>query len=120
MFFTPFLVPEFEEKYGNVFYKILTEDLTHHCLTYKIGVNIDPIIPFNPSGSCEAGGLKFTTEEHVFKFIKFGTKIAQIKLCEDSKVYIEPNKKSSKQINLRSFGLNISKITLRKIQKKWS
>jgi hypothetical protein len=72
----------------STFFKFLREDLTHRNFTYKLGENVD-VIPFNPSGRCKAGGLYFTTINHIFEFMDFGTQIGIIMLCPDSKVYIE-------------------------------
>ena len=49
---------EFKKKYGNIFYKILNNDLTHKNFTFKEGINIDTN-EFNPSGSCSEGGIYY-------------------------------------------------------------
>ena len=71
------------------FQKCLNNELTHFGFTYKLGLNEDTI-PFNASGSCQSGGLYFTTSEYIHDFYGYGLNIANIKLCEDALFYIEP------------------------------
>jgi hypothetical protein len=75
----------------STFFKFLREDLTHNNFKYKLGENID-FIQFNPSGECEKGGLYFTTLNHIFEFMDYGTQIGVIALYDDSQVHVEPNK----------------------------
>ncbi len=74
---------------NQTFYKILNKELNHHNFQYNLGLNIDTV-PFDPSGSCEPGGLYFTTFDHIFKFIEFGDNIAEVSIPEDAKVYEDP------------------------------
>ncbi len=76
---------EVKEKY----YKILNERLNHNGFQYKLGLNIDHM-PFIPRGSCEAGGLYFTTKEYLYKFLHYGCYIADVSIPEDAKVYKDP------------------------------
>ena len=80
------------QKYGSspMFLKVLKENQEHYGLTYKLGINEDSLT-FNPTGSCESGGLYFSINEYITKFCDLGTKIAIIKLMDDALFYIEPN-----------------------------
>jgi len=71
------------------FYKILKEDESHNDLQYKTGLNIDPI-PFNPSGSCQSGGMYYAQED-ILAFIEYGPWIREVILCPDSNIYKDPN-----------------------------
>ncbi len=94
---------QFIEKVGNdkQFMKILRNDMTHYNFTYKEGLNED-ILPFNPSGSCEPGGLYFTTIDHIHEFFDCGDHIAFITLCPDAVFYIDPegNKFKTDKFNI--------------------
>lgn len=72
-----------------LYYKVVNYDLVHNDFTYCIGLNQDTE-PFNPTGSCEPGGLYFTDLDNLGSFYNYGDMIAVIKLCEDSKVYQDP------------------------------
>ena len=81
---------QFIEKVGKQqFRKCLNNELKHFNFQYKIGLNEDTI-PFNPFGSCELGGLYFTTKEHINEFLEYGLNVALLELCEDAVFYIEP------------------------------
>lgn len=79
---------EFNSKFGGseTFHKFLHEDLTHHGMTYKVGLNED-VLPFNPSGDCESGGLYFTGRSQIHKFIDYGPKFATVLIPDDAQVY---------------------------------
>jgi hypothetical protein len=74
-----------EQKY----YKFINNDLLHNNFQYQKGLNIDTI-NFLPKGSCQPGGLYFTSKKYLHKFIDYGEHIAVIKLCNDAKFYIDP------------------------------
>jgi hypothetical protein len=65
--------------------KILSSDHRHHNFQYKEGLNVD-ILPFNYDTICGAGGLYFTTIEHVYKFLEYGPYIADVEIPEDAQV----------------------------------
>jgi len=69
--------------------KFLNSDLTHHGLTYKIGINIDPL-PFVGSGECTAGGIYFTEFKCMEQWLEYGTLAALVKIPDDARVYKEP------------------------------
>jgi hypothetical protein len=69
--------------------KVLKDDLIHYNFTYTLGLNIDPM-PFNPSGSCESGGLYYTTIDNIAYYINVGTKLGFVSIPEDAQVYKDP------------------------------
>ena len=89
-----------EQKY----YKIVRYDYTHNDMVYKLGLNKD-ILDFNPSGSCESGGLYFTDYENLGTFCNYGSIVATIRLCNDSQVYKDPdgNKWKADKFVIESF-----------------
>lgn len=54
-----------------------------------MGLNVDTV-PFNPLGSCQSGGLYFTTAENLVKYLDYGNFIAEIKIPDDAEVYKDP------------------------------
>jgi len=81
------------------YWKILTEDLTHHGFQYKEGLNVDTI-PFNPTGECSPGGLYFADTYNILLFLSYGTKIARVTFPEDAQVYREIYKSKADKIIL--------------------
>lgn len=73
------------------YYKVLRQDLTHHGFKYQLGLNVDTV-PFNPTGSCQLGGLYFTDKENLHEFLQYGNLIADIRIPKDAKVYQDPDK----------------------------
>ena len=74
---------------AKTYIKFLYSDLTHHGLTYKVGLNIDPL-PFVGSGSCQAGGIYFAEMKWMGKWMHYGTRFAIVKIPDDARVYKEP------------------------------
>ncbi len=71
------------------YYKVLNRDLTHNGFEYQLGLNED-IILFNFNGSCEKGGLYYTTKEYLSGFLDDGCYIADVSIPEDAQVYKDP------------------------------
>jgi len=71
------------------YYKILNEDECHHGMQYKNGLNTD-VLPFNPSGSCEPGGIYFSDVENILEFAGYGPWIREVTLPEGEEVYKDP------------------------------
>jgi len=71
------------------FYKILNEDECHHGMQYKTGLNTD-ILPFNPKGDCEKGGIYFARED-IFSFLGYGPWVREVSLPKDEEVYENPD-----------------------------
>ena len=76
------------------FYKLTNEREVHDGLCYKDGLNVD-IVPFNPHGECQAGGMYFFERHqlvHVSRYVKDAYWIREVTLCSDSQIYEEENK----------------------------
>ena len=63
------------------YYKITNQEENHNGFQYQDGLNV-LIEPFNMTGSCVAGGLYFTTKEHIHKFYSYGVNIREIEIPE--------------------------------------
>ena len=95
------------------FYKIMNEDENHNGLQYKTGLNVD-ILPFNPSGDCELGGIYFARED-ILTFLNYGPWIRKVTLPEDAKVYENPDSPKKWKADKVIFGRKF-KITAKKIK----
>ena len=81
---------QFINEVGNKkFMKCVNNNFDHHGFKYKLGLNVDTQ-KFYPYGSCESGGLYFTTSDFIDKFYICGLNIAIIELCHDAEFYIDP------------------------------
>lgn len=76
-------------------YKYLHPDLTHYNFKYKNGLNIDTT-PFNPTGSCESGGLYYSSEDILAFVGDINGYIAEVELSQDSHVYKDPDSECNK------------------------
>ncbi len=76
---------------GQKWFKCLNDTWTHNGLKYHLGENIDPI-PFNPTRSCSAGGLYFSSRKNIFQYIFYGNNIAELTIPNDARVYVEHDK----------------------------
>ncbi len=72
------------------YYKVLRSNMTHNDLKFQFGLNYD-IVPFNPKGKCEAGGIYYTTLEFIGKFLRYGGVIAEVIIPDDAQVYADPD-----------------------------
>ena len=97
-------------------YKLLGDRLINNGFVYKEGVNIDHVT-FNPSGSCQPGGLYFFDEIQLIDWKKYFSinipqSIGEVELLDDSKVYLEDGKQKADKFVLKNikpwFGCNIS------------
>lgn len=70
------------------FYKITNRTEQHHGMKYQDGLNVD-VLPFNPRGSCSAGGIYFTTLKHILHFQNFGCWVREVELPENELVWEE-------------------------------
>jgi hypothetical protein len=80
---------DFKATYGEEFYKMLNYNGKHKGFQYQEGLNIDTV-PFNPSGSCQKGGLYFTLLEHIPLFLNYGYTVAKIEIPDDALIYVDP------------------------------
>jgi hypothetical protein len=78
---------------SRVWYKLLHGDFRHWGVTYKKGLNVDPV-PFKPTGECEPGGLYFTHIDYIAYWWRHLQPpclyIAEVTVPDDARVYIEP------------------------------
>lgn len=70
------------------YYKITNEEEIHNRMHYKTGLNID-VLPFNPSGDYEKGGIYFSRED-ILASLNYGTWIRKVTLPEDAQIYENP------------------------------
>jgi len=70
------------------FYKILNENECHYGMQYQVGLNVD-ILPFNPQGDCEPGGIYFSKED-ILHFLDYGPWIREVTFPEDMQIYMNP------------------------------
>ena len=84
-----------------IFYKVLRISLIHHQFQYKVGINIDTK-KFNPHGECAEGGLYFCHISDLPLYLDYGRCIAEIKILDDSLIYIEPNKYKANKFVIKS------------------
>lgn len=71
-----------------MYYKIVNSSMKHYKHQYRLGLNVDEE-PFLPQGYCLGGGLYFTTAEHLYNFVSFGNRVAEITIPDDAQVYRE-------------------------------
>ena len=70
------------------YYKITNENENHNGMQYKTGLNVD-ILPFNPYGDCEKGGIYFARED-ILAFLNYGCWIRQVTIPDGEDVYENP------------------------------
>ncbi len=95
------------------FYKITNEEEKHRGMKYKTGLNVD-ILPFNPSGDCESGGIYFSRED-ILAFLDYSSWIRKVTLPEDAKIYENPDSPKKWKADKVILGRR-SRITPRKIK----
>ena len=76
------------------YYKILRKDECHNEFQFKDGLNIDTV-PFNPTGTCQKGGIYFSRED-ILAFLNYGPWIRQVTIPEDAQVYKDPESSPEK------------------------
>lgn len=89
--------------YSLTYYKVIGNN--HGQLEYKEGI-IQDTIPFNPTGTCNAGGIYFTTLDHIYAYYpQYGEKIAEVKIPGGTPVYLDlqGNKWKAPQIEIIRF-----------------
>ncbi len=83
------------------YYKFIPENYTKNKMVYKLGFNAD-IIPFNPTGSCEKGGLYFSDIDNIHNYGDYGPILCEITLYDDSQVYNEEGKSKTDKFNIEN------------------
>ena len=83
-----------QSKPGFRFYRLLNDAENHRGFQYKTGINIDTN-EFNPSGSCEKGGLYFFDESQLINYSEYTYNcvwIREVTFLPDSRIYCEKGK----------------------------
>jgi len=57
------------------YYKIVNPE-GHQGMIYKEGLNTD-VLPFNPTGNCEPGGIYFSRED-ILAYLSYGTELYEV------------------------------------------
>jgi hypothetical protein len=73
-----------------MYLKITNESELHRDLQYHDGL-IEDILLFQPEGSCVPGGIYFTTQEYICKFLDYGVWIREITIPEDAQMVQDPD-----------------------------
>ena len=83
---------EFKKHFeGSRFVKILNQEENHHGFQYKDGL-CQLVQDFCPSGSCQPGGLYFTTLDSSDEFFSFGNHARVLEIPDKARVWPEGNK----------------------------
>ena len=87
---------QFNEIFHNVqLFKLTNDTEYHNGFQFDDGLNIDTV-KFTPKGSCEPGGIYFTEEKWIWKWICYRQQIMiyirGVTIPNDAQVYIEENK----------------------------
>jgi len=70
-----------------LFVKWMNKDMIHYGFKYQEGLNVDTV-PFNPTGTCDKGGLYFTTINHISVWSTNKTAVLRlVEIPDDAKVY---------------------------------
>jgi len=71
------------------YFKATNAEETHNGLKYHDGINRDPK-PWNPSGSCEGGGIYYADEDHICRYLGSNAYMREVFLLPESRVYPDP------------------------------
>ena len=87
---------EFNEKYvGQKFVKLTNKEEKHNGYEFKSGLNVDTV-PFDPQGSCRAGGIYFCELGKLSKWLEYGYQrmyyARVVSIPDDAQVYEEEDK----------------------------
>lgn len=104
------------------YFKITNTKEIHFGFAYKTGLNIDSV-PFQSNGSCCAGGLYFTTIDHIEEFYSFGCHLREVYLPTDHidfRIVVDGNKFRANMIILGARYSLFDKSTYKKFHLKMS
>ena len=77
---------------GRKFAKILGPNYCNNGFYYQLGLNqLPPDEPFQGHSSCMPGGLYFTTDDYLYKYLLHGIHYARLTVPSDALVYRDPN-----------------------------
>jgi hypothetical protein len=82
---------------SKTYYKVLPHNMTLHRFKYQEGLNIKE---FNSIGSCQSGGLYYTTFEHLISFHFRDSHIREVTIPNDAQTYESFDKWRSNKIIL--------------------
>ena len=71
------------------YFKVTNAAESHNGLQYSDGLIVDPVA-FNPSGSCESGGIYYADEDHIGEFMSYGPWVREVTIPEDARTYKDP------------------------------
>ena len=71
----------------------------HNGFKYVHGNNVD-ILPFNPFGNCNPGGLYFAHQHNVLSFSGHGPKLCKVTVPPHARVYVERDKFKASEIDV--------------------
>jgi hypothetical protein len=74
-----------------MYLKITNQEENHNGLQYRDGL-VEDILPFQPEGSCVAGGIYFTTPEHICEFLNYGVWIREVTIPKDAQIVQDPER----------------------------
>jgi hypothetical protein len=72
------------------YYKITNEEEKHYGMHYQDGLNVD-ILPFNPAGDCNPGGIYFARTKEILAFLDYGCWLREVTPPKGEKVYRNPS-----------------------------
>src|ERR1039457_555607 len=72
------------------FWKATNLTETHNGLAYHDGLVVDPL-PFNPSGSCEPGGIYYADEDNISLFLGSAAWVREVTIPPDANIYPDPD-----------------------------
>lgn len=76
----------------------------HHGMFYKEGINTD-VLPFNPSGNCDPGGLYFADANWIAYFLDYGTDVYEVEpIGEVYENPYTPKKYKAHSLNMKRIG----------------
>lgn len=84
-----------------MYVKILKANMKHNDFQYSEGLNIDTK-KFNPTGTCQPGGLYFCKLQDMPRYLEYGVLIADVEIPTDAKVYEEEHKLKADQLILKN------------------
>lgn len=75
-----------------MYFKITNQEENHYGLQYQDGI-VEDILAFNnnPLDTCCEGGIYFSDEKHILKYIDYGPWIRQVEISEDAQWLPDPN-----------------------------
>jgi len=81
----------YQRKIKTMYFKITNAEENHNGLQYHTGL-VEDILPFQEEeeGSCVPGGIYFTDEKHIFKFLNYGIYIREVQIPEDAQFVKDP------------------------------